>query len=220
MKNTCVILFGKQTMISIQRSFVVLFENVTVSSDPDWATVDAKIEESDRNSVLNLHINILKMITKPTVSMDPMTSRKINIRMSLFNLLLQIRGYLRFDSMNEDETEDDQSNFIEIVNKTANMCQLMNLKTFLPVVHLSFGDLNKFGTMFTSCPIRKVNDVFYILIAFISFIYILIFIHFSNTISYRILKLTKNECHRIYPKRISLLRFRFSVVSKIKPKTI
>lgn len=31
-----------------------LFEKVTHSSDPDWVTVDAKIEESDGNSVLNL----------------------------------------------------------------------------------------------------------------------------------------------------------------------
>lgn len=50
--------------------------------------------------------------------------------------------------MSEDETDDDQSNFVfffsKIVNKTANICQLMDVKTILSVVHLSFGDLNKF----------------------------------------------------------------------------
>lgn len=130
--------------------------------------------------------------------------------------------------MNEDESDDNQSNFVQIVNKAANMCQLMNLKTILPVVHLSFAELNGFGTMFTPRPLRKVNDRFICIlhsnrVASVSFIYIYIFIfisiRFSNTISYRILELTKNECHRIYPKCF-WLRFRFSVVSKIKPKEI
>lgn len=52
--------------IQIQR----IFENVTVSSDPNQASVDAKIEGFDGNYVPNLHINILKIITKPTVSIE------------------------------------------------------------------------------------------------------------------------------------------------------
>lgn len=59
--------------------------------------------------------------------------------------------------MSEDETDDDQSMAVEIINKTANMCQLLDSRKTVPVIRLSFAELNSFGTMFTTCPLHKVN---------------------------------------------------------------
>lgn len=68
---------------------------------------------------------------------------------------LQIYAYIRFDSLSDLDSDNITS--IEVINKTANLCQLLAAKkTMAPIVRLSLKEFAKFGTFFTECPIRKV----------------------------------------------------------------
>lgn len=51
-----------------QRSFKVVFDNVTVSTDPEWAQMEMQIKEFNGDSTLDVYLNVLKTIINPKVT--------------------------------------------------------------------------------------------------------------------------------------------------------
>lgn len=68
---------------------------------------------------------------------------------------MQIEGYLRFDTM--DDSETDQPSAVEVINKTVNFCKLLTTKSIAPVIRLSMNEFAKYGVLFKQCPIKKVK---------------------------------------------------------------
>lgn len=45
----------------------MIFDNVTVATDPDWSQLDVQIKDFNGDSTLDVYLNILKTINYPKV---------------------------------------------------------------------------------------------------------------------------------------------------------
>ncbi|XP_055316912.1 uncharacterized protein LOC129576228 [Sitodiplosis mosellana] len=135
------------------RSFRVQFDNVTVSTHPDWAQLDAEIKELNGDSTLDFYLNILKTVNHPKVILLFNIIYSMNFHIHLLCLVEKIRVYLSSNSTFNPDTDTEDS--VEIFNKTMNLCQLMASKKVDPLLKVAFSKILKNGTWFTSCPIRK-----------------------------------------------------------------